>query len=323
MTIEKLPSGSYRIRQTEKGKRYSLTVPFKPTQKQAFELINEKISHRQSRSVVFQTAAEEYIRIKKDVLSPSTVRGYNAYLRNMPEWFTSMDIADIEDYHLQKLISEHSQAHSPKSVHNLYGFVRAVIRLFVPKTDICATLPQKVRRRDYTPSRDDVMRLLDYSKDTPFYVPIYLATLSLRRSEICALTMDDLKGDKLTVNKALVRSDNGFVLKPTPKTDASNRIVTLPRDLVERINEQGYIYNLYPNSIDQYIRRHLPKLGIPNFSVHDLRHFFASYAHDLGYSDAQIQKMGGWSTDNVMKAVYRHAMDSEQASSQIAEDFSF
>ena len=130
MTIEKLPSGSYRIRQTEKGKRYSLTVPFKPTQKQAFELINEKISHRQSRSVVFQIAAEEYIRIKKDVLSPSTVRGYNAYLRNMPEWFTSMDIADIEDYHLQKLISEHSQAHSPKSVHNLYGFVRAVIRLF-------------------------------------------------------------------------------------------------------------------------------------------------------------------------------------------------
>lgn len=323
MTIEKLPSGSYRIRQSENGRRYSLTVPYKPTQRQAFELINEKINHRQTRSIVFCDAAQEYINIKKDVLSPSTVRGYHTILRNMPEWFTSMDIADIDDYHLQKLISEHSHDHSPKSTHNLYGFVRATIRLFIPKTDISATLPQKVRRSDYTPTRDDVIRLLDCAKDTPYYIPIHLAIMSLRRSEICALTLDDLNGNQLTINKALVPCDDGYVLKPTPKTDASNRVITIPSDLADRIRKQGYVFNHQPQAIDQFIRRTLPKLNIPNFSIHDLRHFFASYAHDLGYTDAQIQKMGGWSTDAVMKSVYRHAMDMDEASMQIASDFSF
>lgn len=323
MNIEKLPSGSYRIRQSEDGKRYSMTVPYRPTQKEAIDLIYDKIGRKSEMCMTFEAAAGEYIHIKNDVLSPSTVRGYNAYLRNLPDWFKAMDIAQIDDYHLQKLISDFSHDHSPKSTSNVYGFIRAVIRLFCPKTDISATLPQKRLTEHYTPSTDDVKRLLELADKTPFYIPIHLAILSLRRSEICALTIDDLKGNRLTVNKSLVLSDNGFVLKPTPKTDASYRTITLPPDLADRIRAQGYIYNLKPNSIDQWIRRHLPELGIPQFSLHKLRHFFASYAHDLGYSDAQIQKMGGWSTDNVMKSVYRHAMDLDEAALQMAEDFSF
>jgi integrase len=69
------------------------------------------------------------------------------------------------------------------------------------------------------------------------------------------------------------------------------------------------------------MRRALPKLGIPFFSLHKLRHFFASYSHELGYSDAVIQAIGGWETDHVMKSVYRHAMNKDQAKKNIAADF--
>ena len=62
------------------------------------------------------------------------------------------------------------------------------------------------------------------------------------------------------------------------------------------------------------------KLGIPHFSFHKMRHFFASYMHDLGYSDKQIQEMGGWKTDRVMKTVYTHAMEMEQAKISAAND---
>jgi integrase len=41
---------------------------------------------------------------------------------------------------------------------------------------------------------------------------------------------------------------------------------------------------------------------------HDLRHYFASYLHDKGFSDAEIMSLGGWKTDHVMKRVYRHAI---------------
>lgn len=323
MNIEKLPSGSYRIRETHKGIRYSLTVPFKPTNKEAWNLLQEKMHHK-VKSMPFKDASEEYIRVKENVLSPSTIRGYHTILRNTPDWFMRMDIGDIEDYHLQKLVSEYAVEHSPKTTRNLYGLVRAVIRLFIPQSNISATLPQKVRQQSHAPSREDVQRLLESADGTPYYIPIYLATLSLRRSEICALTLDDLSDDnRLTINKALVPCDDGYILKPTPKTDASNRVILLPDDLADRIRAQGYIFEYQPQAIDQYIRRTLPKLGIKQFSVHKLRHFFASYSHDLGYSDAQIQKMGGWSTDNVMKTVYRHSMNDDEASKQMASDFTF
>ena len=41
MQIEKLPSGSYRIRQQYNKKRYDVVVDHKPTQKEALELLGQ------------------------------------------------------------------------------------------------------------------------------------------------------------------------------------------------------------------------------------------------------------------------------------------
>ena len=319
MTIEKRGT-SYRVRQMVGGRVFSVTVPYKPNKKEAFDLLQAKIN-RVPDVMTFETAAEEYIKVKKKVLSPSTIVGYESIKRAIPKWFNKMDIVEIDDYQLQKLVGEYSEGHSAKSVHNLYGFVRASIRLFYPQTTICATLPQKPRHEAYTPTREDVKKILESADGTPYYIPIYLAMFSLRNSEICALTIFDLsKNDELTINKALVKGTEGYVLKPTPKTDKSNRVIKIPHDLAERIREQGYIYKGYPLQITRYLVRTQKKLNIPHFGIHRLRHYFASYAHELGYSDAIIQAVGGWSTDHVMKSVYRHAMNSDEAKNKMVED---
>lgn len=323
MTIEKRPSGSYRVRQMVNGRMYSVTIPYKPSKKEAFELIQERITGKSDTSMSFQEAANKYIEVKSDVLSPSTIREYHCIVRNLPTWYLKLDINTIGNYEAQKLINEHSRNHAPKSTHSLWGFVFSVIRLFNPSASISVTLPQKVHTEAYAPSRDDVMRILEHAQGSPYFVPVYLGTLGLRTSEICALTMEDLIGDSIRINKACVRSDNGYVIKPCPKTDKSNRIVSLPPDLAEAIRDQGYIYEGYPRQITKYLHRAQKDLGIPSFGLHMLRHFFASYSHDLGYSDAQIQKMGGWSTDNIMKTVYRYSMNDDQVAAQIKEDFSF
>ena len=321
MTIDKRPSGAYRIRLTENGRSYSVTIPYKPTQKEAYELIRAKIDHKGA-DKTFSEAYKDYIGVKSNILSPSTIRGYESMYKNLPSWLLPLDIAEIDNYTLQKLINGYAKEHSAKSTHNLYSLVLSVIRLFYPDSTIRATLPQKAHTEPYTPSREDVKKLLDASKETEYYVPLYLASLSCRCSEICALTLDDLRGDQLTINKALVRAEKGYVLKDTPKTDASYRTITLPRDLVKRIKKQGYIYKGYPQNIDKYLRRTLPKLNIQFFSVHKLRHFFCSYCHDLGYTDAQIKKLGGWDSD-VFRKVYRHAMSEDEARKQIKKDFKF
>jgi integrase len=318
MTIEKRGK-SYRIKEMVKGTTYTVTVPYKPSKKEAYELIQSKINHAPG-VMNFREASREYIETKKAVLSPSTITGYESIHKNIPEWFGDLDITQITDYDLQKLISEFSISHSPKSTHNLYGFVRASIRLFLPQSSICATLPQKVRHEAYTPTRDDIQKILHEAEDTPYYIPIYLATLSLRNSEICALSIFDLNGDYLTINKALVQSPDGYVLKSTPKTDKSNRVIKLPHELAERIRKQGYIYKGYPLQITRFLSRTQAKLAMPHFGIHRLRHYFASYAHDLGYSDAVIQAVGGWSSDYVMKSVYRHAMSKSEAVENMVND---
>ena len=321
MNISKRPNGKYQIREMHNGKSYCITVPYKPSKREAAELIQEKIDSSVDNISTLERAAQEYISVKENVLSPSTIRVYGAILRSLPEWLSKKDIAEIDSYAMQKYVNEISADHSPKSVRNKYGFVVSSIRLFIPDANFNVTMPQKIHSENYEPSLEDVKALLDYAKGSEYYIALRLASMSLRRSEILALTVDDLNGDELTINKACVPGKDGYVVKPTPKTEASNRTITIPHDLAERIREQGYIYKCTPNGIDNYMRRALPKLGIPFFSLHKLRHFFASYSHELGYSDAIIQAIGGWETDHVMKSVYRHAMNKDQAKKNMANDF--
>ena len=245
-------------------------------------------------------------------------------LRNIPEDFLMMDCGDIDTLTCQKLINEYSRSHSAKSTHNLNGFILSVLRLFNPDMNIHTTLPPIPRREPHIPTQEDIKALLDVSRDTEYYAALYLASLSCRLSEICALTLDDLDGNTLTINKSLVRGVDGYILKDTPKTDASNRQIIIPDALAEWIRERGYIYRMYPQQIDKYLRRTLPELGIEFFSVHKIRHFFASFSHEvLGYSDKTIQTLGGWNTDICMKRVYRHQLNKSEAMQSMKSDFNF
>lgn len=327
MTIEKLPSGSTRIKLQEKGKRYSITVPYAVKDEiEAYKLIRERIDHPNSKydTMTFKEASRGYIKMKTNALSPSTIRGYEVIINNLPDTFMKCELREIDNVVLQNVVNLYAVERSAKSVRNAYGFISAVLGTFNPNMTYSITLPQKVVKEPYIPSEDDVKKLLEYVKtDKPhYYVFLSLACLGMRRSEICALTTADLSADNvLTINKALVPDkDNNYVIKPNAKTDASNRTIVIPDDLANLIREKGIVYDNNPNSVDRYLRRTLPKLGIEFFSVHKLRHFFASYTHDKGYSDAVIRSLGGWSTDNIMKTVYRHAMKKEEAKQNIAND---
>ena len=324
MTIEQLPSGSYRIRQMDHGKMYSITVKKKPSERIARQLIAEKIDRISPYDgLTMRTACAKYLNVKKNVLSPSTFREYTRTAKALPEDFLDMDVFEITDYDLQKVVNDLAETLAPKTVRNYHGFICAVLRLFNPKVKYSVTLPQKRHTEPYTPSYEDVKSILDYAHDTDYYVPFFLATLSLRASEICALELSDLNDqNQLSISKAYVRGVDGYVLKDTPKTDASYRTILLPDVLADRIREQGYVYRYHPSQLDKTLHRIQKKLSIPSFSIHKFRHFFASYAHDIGLSDAQIQKIGGWSSD-VMKRVYRHSLDTDSARGIIADEFAF
>ncbi|MBO4912724.1 MAG: site-specific integrase [Butyrivibrio sp.] len=316
MTIEKRASGNYRIVQMVNGKRYRITVDHKPTQSEAFRLLAEKVEENTiSVDMPFKRACDSYIESKSNVLSVSSIRGYKGIMRQISPDFMNTKLSAITLPAVQTQINSYSVDHSPKSVYNMSGFIMGVLKYYGVKIE-SPKLPQKEKKAPYIPTKEEVSAIFKEIKGTVYEVPIMLAAMGLRRSEICALTVDDLKGNILTINKAKVLDSEGIWHIKSTKTTESTRDVVIPNYLADLIREQGFIYNGGPNVITQALERTQKKLGIPYFTLHKLRHFFASYMHDQGFTDKQIQDMGGWKTDNVMKSVYTHSMQMDEAKSK-------
>lgn len=319
MTIDKLPSGNYRIRQMENGIVYKTVIDHKPTNAEAVRLLAQIIQTRKpsGKNPTFGEACECFIESKKNVTSPSTIRGYASIARNLPDDFKRKHLAQISSIDLQSLVSAYAEGHSAKSTKNISTFILAVIRAY--DFDVKSPkLPQDQKKDSYIPTEDDIIRILEKASGTPYDVPFRLACYGLRRSEICALTMDDLDGNVLTVSKATVfGEDHEWHTKGT-KTIGSTRKVLLDDALVQKIREQGFIFKMHPATLNKNLYKMQDALGIPRFSIHKMRHFFASHLAHLGFTEAQLKAMGGWTSD-VLKRIYTHPMEMDDARKRASE----
>lgn len=318
MKIEKRPSGTYRVRKMYKGQMYTVSFDYKPTQKEAMQAMAKELDRVQGKykSLTFKAAAEEYISTKRNVLSPTTIRGYNSTIRSISDKFKETNVHDITVMDIQSEINRLAKEHSPKTVRNYHGFISAVLGTFHPNLRICTTLPQKVKNEPYIPSDEDIKRILECAKGTEYEVPIILACYGLRRSEICALTLEDIDSDIVRINKAKVLNEDAKWVNKTTKTTASTREIVIPMEIADKIREKGYVYKGYPTSITAYLGRVEDTLGIPHFPLHKLRHYFASKMSAMNVPEEDIMRFGGWETDYVMKGVYRHAMEDKGKKAQ-------
>jgi integrase len=309
MKVEQLPSGSYRVRKMINGQNITKVFDHKPTQKEIAVSLAADIDNIAPKTA-FLNCAKKYIESKNSVLSPGVVNLYNDYINSvLPKWFLDMKMNEISQVHIQTVINDYAKDHNPKTVRNLHGFISPVMKMFRPNMVLHTTLPKRIKYEPYIPTTDEIRQVLDMAKGTQYHIPFQLGVLGMRRGEICALTMDDIDGNVVKINKALVYSnDKKWVIKPVPKTEESNREIFIPDALAQEIAETGYIYEGFNNMLIKALHRFQKQLGIQPFRFHDLRHFYASYAHSMGMSDADIMKSGGWKSDHVMKNVYRHAM---------------
>lgn len=318
MGVDRLPSGNYRVRQMIDGKTYTFTLDHKPSKSEITHLIADAVNSQTitDRSSV-EYACRNYIESKSNVLSPSTIRGYYSILKNISEPFLARSLPTVTVPVLQAEINRYSKDHSAKSTRNFSGFLQSVLK-FYGAGQLPVTVPQREKKPVYIPTKEEVHAIFKEMKGTRYEAAISLAALGLRRSEICALTLDDLSGNVLTINKAVVQNEKKEWIVKSTKTTDSTRTIVIPDSLADLIREQGYIYEGDPEMIYCALSKAQKKLGIQHFSLHKMRHFFASYMHDLGFSDKQIQEFGGWKTDIVMKTVYQHAMDMEETKKKMA-----
>lgn len=321
MSLEKLPSGHYRLRKMVDGKLYTRTFDHKPNQAECEKALALCLKDKPTLSMsgTVRQCVKGYMESKSNVLSPSTIKGYTSMLKQIDDKFMDIKMEDLTLPMLQNEVNRYAQTHSAKSVSNYSGFLTSVAR-FVGLGIQSPTLPTKERSTAYIPSKNDIKRIVDYFKDTEYEVAILLTLYGLRRSELMALTLDDLSGSTLTINKAKVEALAGEWITKTTKTTDSTREVIISDQLADLIRKQGFIYRRSVGYLRDLLYKAQSDLGIPHFPLHKMRHFFASYMHDQGYSDQQIMSAGGWKTNQVMRSVYQHALDIQSAKQNMASD---
>lgn len=326
MNIERLPSGSYRITQMFQGKRYRATVDFKPTTKEAIKILSDLMEKDEGPADGYSVGfyVDKYLNTIRAAgkLSPATIKGYGSISRSLSEDFKAKRLSNLTEEDIGRELKRYSDDHAAKSVKNMKGFIEVVLKEYRPKFIWNYVIPLKERKKEYEPTTEDVMRILEASKGSRFEVSLKLAVLGLRRGEIMALTPSDLSDDDmLSINKAMVLNENNDRVIKEPKTEASKRTIRLPHELAELIRERGF-FDGNPHMINKYIHSLQDKLGIPSFKLHMLRHFAVAYMHKEGFTTEQILAFGGWSTDSVMKRAYRYNLDPKEAQEAISNRFS-
>lgn len=311
-TAKKLPSGSWRVQvysHTENGKRKyeSFTAATKAeAEMQAAKYATDKKRHVRCDLTVSE-AIDGYIRAKEGVLSPATIRGYDKMYRNNYTLIASKKIKQLSSEDVQLFISALSSDHSPKTVANVYGLLKASISLYMPDTYFRVTLPVKKKPRPVSASTEDVQALIN-TASPQMKLRIALAACGLRRGELCALKYEDINNGVAHIHASMTQDKNNkWVYKEIPKTAGSERYVTLPPVVIDMIGSgKGRIVKCYPPAVTAGFIRLRNKCGIDK-RLHDMRHFFASSAAVLGIPDIYLADMGGWERgSSVIKAVYQN-----------------
>lgn len=325
--IEKTKSGNYTTRvvvgHDENGAPIRKRFTHYDKAKLRLMVAMYEDSHRaQVRRQTVGEAIDAFLAAKKAVLSPSTLKAYNSLSRTLKaenEPLCASYVDAVTGQEMQEVVNEMlDDGKSAKTIRNYHGFLSAVWKyagISLPSV----TLPRKERPEINVPDRNAVKKILAAAKGTRLELPLALAAMGLRRSEICALSPSDLQGNVLHIHRAAVYDSDGKVQMETTKTYASDRFITLPESTAKLIRKQGYIWNESPVALSDCFQRFLVKNGFPHYRLHDLRHFFVSYCHNvLGLSDAQIQAITGHKTSVVMRANYLHPMNQKKAAAKVA-----
>jgi len=326
-TAKKLPSGSWRClaySHTENGKRRykSFTASTKKeAEYMAAEFLMDRNRMKDCRRWTLGEAIDKYIEIKRPILSPTTIQGYEYCRRCCFQNLMGVAIDRLDSNMLQEAINAECERVTPsgkrishKSIKNSFGLIRAALTRFLPDRAYHVDLPKVPRR--IKRQLPDPSEVYDAVKGTRMELPVLLAMwLSFTMSEIRGLTKSkSIDGEFITIREVLVVVDRVDVRKEMAKEEARNRRHRMPKRIKELIDqvEGDIIVPMTPSMLLKGLKKCLRDADLPVISFHDLRHINASVMAMLNVPDVYAQERGGWATDHIMKSVYTEVFSRER-----------
>ena len=216
-----------------------------------------------------------------------------------------------------------------KTIQNqLSAIFNHAVRYYNLKENPCVkagSMGKKKSREMLFWTKDEYLKFIDAMMDKPlsFYAFEMLYWCGIREGELLALTPADFDFDKrtVTISKTFQHTGGKDIVTP-PKTEKSNRTITMPLFLADEIQE--YLKMQYDIGLDDrlfpitksYLYREMQRgckdTGVKRIRIHDLRHSHISLLIDQGFSVVGIaDRVGHESIDITYN--YAHLFPSKQA----------
>jgi hypothetical protein len=284
-----------------------------------------------SNELSFYEFAVTYLNLKTNSkampLSPSYVAKCKQHLAGNLKVFASRSLNSITKTDVENWWMAGVKANKITSTSNAYRFLKAVFNKAIADGVIEAVNPCSIKGAGsastgvitYTPTRDDILKLVGVSPVSfGTYVALSFSAL-LRFEEASCLTVADLKKHSnssgtyysVSINKSVARVDGKFVLGPT-KSEMGNRENLIPpvfNDLIEAhlrtlgaTNPSALLFPsakartyLHNSVIQKQLHRYRKMAGLDHagFTLHGLRRGGATAFAELGSTFAEVKELLG------------------------------
>lgn len=174
-------------------------------------------------------------------LTPSTEKGYRSHLRTkIVPLIGHHTLHALQPEHVESMMKHLSdRGLAPSTVGGVHAVLRRALQVAMQRGHVLRNVAALVEKPRQAPPRiaalseADTRAILAAAKDTDYPARWALALImGLRPSEALGLTWSALDGDRLTIDRQLIR-DGGLTLQELAKTDAGHRTIILPPGIVD------------------------------------------------------------------------------------------
>ena len=301
--IKQLPSGAWHTRVYLGGQRTSITRD------------------------TYEECLSEYLAVKNGILEAqerpqgqlTLGEAVDAYIENTRDLVRRGRRSPSTDARWQAAIDdERKMGRSPKYIKNAWGLMSAAIKKETGKQPKVVLFEKEDNERPFL-EPDQIDIFVEAVKGDPVEIPALLCLSSLRRSEMLALTWEniDFANRAIYVRGAKVRGEDGLKLKPQNKTKKSRRPVPMIPPLYDALTaapkDTEFVVNAATCTLFNRINKICRENNLPEVGMHGLRHSFASLAYHMGIPEMMAADIGGWKDLGTMRKIYTHLAERDIA----------
>jgi len=267
----------------------------------------------------FSKWADDWIELKENRISPSTLQSYNIYInKHFKPYFGALKISQINELMIKRYIAEKLKTLSSTTVRKHIYILSAILEDILKHKNPCKYIEiPAVAHYEYHIVTDAEYKVIREFFRGKAYEPIILlgALCGMRRGEIFALKWNDINEEAQTLridqSMCISDKDKGYIEKGT-KSENGFRTVAAPAEifnLLERKRKQQKvikerIFPSRPDSFSSWFAECMTELNL-KIRFHDLRHYHTTWLYKNGIPDLFAAERLGDDLQTI-KRIYQH-----------------